>query len=287
MDAHAWTPGSTQWQPLADALSPVPNTLDTTRPGLTGASGVWDPVAQAVLLAGGRDVATGQLSTALWSIDPAVADGEPMFEKVTTYGDVPPGCEHPVFVVDAEATGWLAGRFEMPDQGGATGAALRVYSLDLSGYSWTLAWDEQTFESPGPDGVLALAGGAGPDGVDLLLVDGAGTLAIWRYSVSTEALTHVPVEDFSTPIAGFAGWVYDRHSRTALVTATTMTGPTLLAVDLGTAAVKVLPMDGAWPSHLLGVAAGLHPSEGALLVGGHDLGGYTTSGWQLAGQICD
>ncbi|MDP6946372.1 MAG: hypothetical protein QF464_19645, partial [Myxococcota bacterium] len=62
MDAHAWTPGSTQWQPLADALSPVPNTLDTTRPGLTGASGVWDPVAQAVLLAGGRDVATGQLS---------------------------------------------------------------------------------------------------------------------------------------------------------------------------------------------------------------------------------
>jgi hypothetical protein len=277
MDAHMWSPDTGVWQPLIDALAPTAESMDVTRPGIAEASGVWNPVSQVVLLAGGRDVATGALSSTLWAFDPNADEGEPPFEKVTAYGDVPPGVERPVFTVDASSTAWLVGRFD---------DAVRVYSLDLSGYVWTLEWDEATSEG-GPAGILELAGGAGPDGVDLFVVQADGAVAMWRFWTTTSTFESVPADQAETPLAGLAGWSYDRHSRTVLATATTNAGAFTLVADLETGTIETLTMAQSWPGSLAGVGMGSHPSAGTLLVGGHDPGGYTTSAWHIAEQVCD
>jgi hypothetical protein len=287
MDAHEWSPGSAGWQALSADLAPAPGNLDLTRPALEGAAGAWSPVDEVGIVVGGYDLNSGGVSTALWALDPDAVDPESRFSKLATYGDVPPGVLAPVFTVDAASTGWLAGRFGVDDAAAGDNSTLsvRVYSLDLTGYTWTLRWDEAT-ASGGPSGAAEVLGGTRADGLGVLAVAPEGGLSLWHFDPETNTFTSIPLQGAVSPVLEVASWTHDPQQQALLVTSLSSMGPETWRVDLMSGVLEMLPSEPSWPGNLEGVATGVHPVAGLVLVGGHDPGGYTSSTWSLAAQSC-
>lgn len=293
MDAHEWLSAEDQWQPLSADLTPVMGNFDVTRPALEGAAGVWSPVDEVVVLVGGRDVLTGKLSKALWALDPDAAATENPFSKLATYGDVPPGVRDPLFTVDSTSTGWLLGGFvddelssdAEPVPNVDDSPPLRVYSLDLTGYTWTLRW-AQGLGVDGPVDAVRLLGGAGEGGLSVVAITATGGLSLWHFDSDASAFTQAPILGELSSIIDVASWSYDPQGHAVLATSVSSAGPETWRIDLTSGVLEVLPQVDAWPGKLVGVATGLHPWAGLLYVGGHDPGGYTTSTWSLAAQVC-
>jgi hypothetical protein len=287
MDAHEWSATEGHWQVLSADLAPVFGNLDVTRPALGGAAGAWSPVDKVAVLVGGQDLTTGELSTDLWAFDPDAPDSMNRFSKLATYGDVPPGVRDPVFAVDAMSTGWLAGSFGEGDGESITDtpALLRIYSLDLTGYTWTLRWEEGT-DAGGPTGVARVLGGAGAQGLSVLAISLNGVLSLWHFDPETNTFTAATLEGDVSPVLAVASWSHDPQRHALLVTSVSSSGPQTWRVDLMSGVLELLPTTLGWPGNLEGVATGVHPAAGVMFVGGHDPGGYTTSTWSLAAQVC-
>jgi len=248
---------------------------------------VWSPVDKVAVLVGGLDLTNGTLSTALWALDPDAAEQENPFSKLATYGDVPPGVMEPVFTVDTTSTGWLVGRFDLSEGGeGDNGQTqLRVYSLDLTGYTWSLRWDEASGEG-GPVGALHVLGGAGPDGLSLLALSPEGGLSLWAFEPETDAFTELEVQGDVSSVTSLVSWLYDPQRHALMVTSLSSSGPETWRIELSDGVVEPIPTVSGWPGNLEGVATGLNATSGAVFVGGHDPGGYTTSTWSMVAQNC-
>ena len=285
MDALELSHTDETWQGKVAALAPVIGALDVTRPALVGAAGVWSPVDEVVLLAGGRDLNTGALSSDLWAFHPASdALGAPShFSKLATYGDVPPGVRDPVFAVDAKGMGWFAGRFELT--GEAAGLEVRIYQLDLTSYTWTQRWPTSTDSANFPEGA-ALLGGVGADGLYLLALSDQTAPSLWRFDAAESVLTELSLTVPATTWADIISWGYDPMSEQWLVTTSSEGGPAAWQVSVDSVEMSSLAAPPSWPGSLRGAAVAIHPWLGATIVGGHDPSGFTTGAWATVQQVC-
>jgi len=282
-DALQSDPTVSVWTPIAQPVGPTSDTVASNKPTMVAASGVWDPVGKRVLLVGGLLPATGAPASKLWAYTPDADLSSGAFSKVDAQGDKPAAAYRPVFSVDPDgATAWLFGAHPsgpMSDIWTDEPFGPEVWSLALANSTWS-----RIEPLDGPSG-LRSAGGTYGDGLDTLVMDTSGHVALWHFdgnSLTWSKLSDdLPLPD-STTLDAF---VYDPLARIALVMVVSETEPEsggLWEADFEAASWTARAGS---PPVGSGAAMALHPSVGAVGVGGLTAAGATSIMWRL-GQSC-
>jgi hypothetical protein len=279
-DVLAADPDVESWAVLVAAAPPVPEGIAATKPDVAWGSGVWDPVGKRVLVVGGMRVPSGEPSAKLWAWSPGATD----FVKVDDQGDKPAAAFRPVFGVGpAGATAWLFGAHAAAPAAPAWtdepfGAT--VWSLSLANSTWT-----RLEPADGPAGAVRAAGGTHALGVDAVVADAAGTLGLWSYAMADGTWAKLGPDHGLAAGTSIDAFVYDPLARVALVLVVETDARWQAKVWAADFAAQTWAARPGTPASGAGAALALHPSLGALGLGGLTQAGAASVLWRVA-QEC-